>query len=180
MKKSVHAHSWNEHQPHTSIHAYTSIHSHTHKHIHTLAFFKKIKTKQHSIVESCLLMFVVLFWQFKWYDLRQIIKFFRPQFQFSSVESLSRVQLFATPWTAACQASLSITSSWSIPKLMSIESVMPSNHLIICCPPSPPAFNHSHHQGLFKWVSSLHQVAKLLEFEVQHQSFQWTPRTDLL
>ena len=53
---------------------------------------------------------------------------------FSSVQSLSRVQLFATPWTAACQASLSITNSWSLLRLMSIESVMPSNHLIPCCP----------------------------------------------
>ena len=47
---------------------------------------------------------------------------------------LSRVQLFVTPWTAACQGSLSITSSDSVLKLMSIESVMPSNHLILCCP----------------------------------------------
>ena len=46
--------------------------------------------------------------------------------------------------------------------------------------PSPPALNLSQHQGLFKWVSSSHQVAKLLEFQLQHQSFQWTPRTDLL
>ena len=46
--------------------------------------------------------------------------------------------------------------------------------------PSPPAFNLSQHQGLFKWVSSLHQVAKILEFQLQPQSFQWTPRTDLL
>ena len=53
---------------------------------------------------------------------------------FSSVESLSRVQLFATSWTAACQASLSITNSQSLLKLMSIESVMPSNHLILCHP----------------------------------------------
>ena len=45
---------------------------------------------------------------------------------------------------------------------------------------SPPALNLSQHQGLFKWVSSLHQVAKVLEFQLQHQSFQWTPRTDLL
>ena len=51
-----------------------------------------------------------------------------------SVQSLSRVQLSATPWTAAHQASLSITSSQSLPKLMSIESVMPSNHLILCHP----------------------------------------------
>ena len=46
--------------------------------------------------------------------------------------------------------------------------------------PSPPALNLSQHQGLFKWVSSSHQVAKLLEFYLQHQSFQWTPRTDFL
>ena len=53
---------------------------------------------------------------------------------FSSVQSLSRVQLFAISWTTAHQSSLSITSSWSLPKLMSIKSVMPSNHLILCCP----------------------------------------------
>ena len=52
----------------------------------------------------------------------------------TSVQSLSRVQLFVTPWTAARQASLSITNSQSLFKLMSIESVMPSNHLILCCP----------------------------------------------
>ena len=46
--------------------------------------------------------------------------------------------------------------------------------------PSPPAFNLSQDQGLFQWVSSSHQVAKVLEFQPQHQSFQWTPRTDLL
>ena len=51
-----------------------------------------------------------------------------------TVQSLSRVQLFATPWAAACQASLYITNSQSLLKLMSIESVMPSNHLILCCP----------------------------------------------
>ena len=64
--------------------------------------------------------------------------------QFSSVESLSHVQLFATPWTAARQASLSITISRSLPKLMSVELVMPSSHLIHCHPfllllPIPPS-----------------------------------------
>ena len=64
--------------------------------------------------------------------------------QFSSVQSLSRVQLFPTPWIAAHQASLSITNSQSSPKLMCIESVMPSSHLILCCPllllpPIPPS-----------------------------------------
>ena len=52
----------------------------------------------------------------------------------SSVQSLSHVWLFATPWTAACQHSLSIINSRSLPKRMSIKSVMPSNHLILCCP----------------------------------------------
>ena len=52
----------------------------------------------------------------------------------SSVQSLSCAWLFAAPWTAACQGSLSITNSWSLLKVMSIELVMPSNHLISCCP----------------------------------------------
>ena len=58
----------------------------------------------------------------------------------SSVQLLSRVWLFVTPWIKACQASLSITSSWSLLKLMFIESVMPTSHLILCCPllPLPP------------------------------------------
>ena len=64
--------------------------------------------------------------------------------QSSSVQSLSRVWLFVTPWIAACQASLSITNSWSSPKPMSIESVMPSSHLILghpllLLPPIPPS-----------------------------------------
>ena len=64
--------------------------------------------------------------------------------QFSSVQSLSRVWLFVTPWIAAHQASLSITNSWSSPKLMSMDSVMPSSHLILChplllLPPIPPS-----------------------------------------
>ena len=72
-----------------------------------------------------------------WAVSREIVQFSPVQFssvQFSSVQSLSRVQLFATPWTAARQASLSITNSRSLPKLMSIELVMPSNHLILCHP----------------------------------------------
>ena len=62
-----------------------------------------------------------------WHTKRAVI-------EFSSVQSLSHVQLFVTPWTAASQASLSITNSWSLLKLMSIESVMPSNYLILCHP----------------------------------------------
>ena len=57
------------------------------------------------------------------------------------------------------------------------DAIQPSHPL---SSPSPPALNLSQHQGLFKWVNSLHQVAKVLEFQLQHQSFQWTPRIDLL
>ena len=57
------------------------------------------------------------------------------------------------------------------------DATQPSHPLLS---PSPPAFNFSQHQGLFKWVSSSHQVAKVLEFQLQHQSLQWTPRTNLL
>ena len=60
---------------------------------------------------------------------------------------------------------------------MSIELVMPSNHLILSSP-SSPAFNLCQNQGLFQWVTSSHQVAKVLELQLQHQSFLWTPRTD--
>ena len=79
----------------------------------------------------------------------------------STVQSLSRVRLLATPWIAACQVSLSITNSWSSLRLTSIESVMPSSHLILCrpllLPPIPPSIR------LFKWVNSSHEVAKVLE-----------------
>ena len=82
-----------------------------------------------------------------------------------SVQSLSRVRLFVTPWIAARQASLSITNSWSSLVLKSIESVMPSSHLILSSP-SPPAPNPSQHQSLFQWVNSLHEMAKVLEFQL--------------
>ena len=62
------------------------------------------------------------------------ILFWMPDVQFSSVPSFSHVLLFATPWTAACQVSLSIPNSWSLLKLMSIKLAMPSNHLILCFP----------------------------------------------
>ena len=88
------------------------------------------------------------------------------------VESLSHVHLFATPWTAAHQASLSTTNSRSLLKLMSIESVMPSNHLILLSP-SPPAPNPSQHQSLFQGVSSLHQVPKYWSF-----SFSISPSSE--
>ena len=85
-------------------------------------------------------------------------------YQFSSVQSLSRVRLFTTPWTAAHQVLLSITNSWSLLKLMSIESVMPSNYLISVvpfssCPQSLPA-------------SESFPMSQLFPSGGQHQPFQ--------
>ena len=71
-----------------------------------------------------------------------------------SVQSLSCVRLFVTPWTTACQASLSITNSWSLPRLMSIESVMPSNQLILCHPLLLPSIFPS--TRVFSNKSTLH------------------------
>ena len=95
--------------------------------------------------------------------------------QFSrSVMSNSVIQ-----WTAAQEASLSITKSRGSQSHVHWvnDAIQPSHPL---SSPSPPVFNLSQHQGLFQWVSSSHQVFKVLEFQLQHQSFRWTPRTDLL
>ena len=95
-----------------------------------------------------------------------------------SVQSLSRVWLFASPRTGARQASLSITNSQSLPKLMSIESVMPSNHLILCRPLLllPSIFLSI---KVFSNESVLCiRVAKVLEFQLQRQTFQWIFRVD--
>ena len=91
---------------------------------------------------------------------------------FVVIQLLNHVLLFAISQTAAGQASLSFSISWSLLKLMSIESVMPSNHLSLCCSllllpwifPSITVFSW--------WFDSLHQVAKVLELQLQHQSFQ--------
>ena len=99
--------------------------------------------------------------------------------QFSSVQSLSRVTLFATPWMAACHTSLSITNSQSTQSHIHwvSDAIQPSHPLLS---PSPPVFTRSQHQGLFKWVSSSQQVAKVMEFQLQHQSIQWIFRNDFL
>ena len=98
---------------------------------------------------------------------------------FSASRSFPMSQLFATPWTTARQGFLSITNSRSPHKPMSIESVMPSNHIILCHPLLllPSIFPS---MRVFSKVSSLCQVTKVLEFQLQHQSFQWIFRTDFL
>ena len=99
----------------------------------------------------------------------------------SSVQfSRSVVSDSETPWIAARQASLSITNSQSSLRLNVHrvgDAIQPSQSL---SSPSPPAPNPSQHQGLFQWVSSSHEVAKVLEFQLQHHSLQRNPRADLL
>ena len=93
------------------------------------------------------------------------------------VQSLSHVWLFAIPWIATHQASRSWTTSWSLLKLMSTESMMPSDHHILCHPLFllPSIFPSI---MVFQWVVSLHQVAKVLK--LQHQFFQWIFRVAFL
>ena len=81
-------------------------------------------------------------------------------------QSFSHVQLFSTPWSAACQASLSITLSQSLLKLMSTESMMLSNHLDLCLPLLLLPAIFSKHQNLFQWVRSSHQMAKLFALQL--------------
>ena len=107
---------------------------------------------------------------------RQILYLLSHAFEFSSVQSLSRVQLFAglqhtrspcpSP-TPRVYSNSCLLNRWCYPTISS--SVIPS-----------PTVNLSQHQGLLQWVSSLHQVAKVLEFQLQHQSFKWIFRTDFL
>ena len=102
----------------------------------------------------------------------------------SSFQSLSCVWHFATPLTATWTPwTPGLPVHHQLPEFTQTnvhwvgDAIQASRSLLS---PSPPALNLYQHQGLFKWVSSLHQVAKVLEFQLQHQSFQWAPRTDLL
>ena len=118
-----------------------------------------------------------------WVKVRQSSHRARKWKSLSSVQSLSRVQLFVTPWIAARQASLSITNSRSLLKLMSIESVMPSSHLILChpfssCPQSLPASGSSLMSQLFTWGGQsigVSAAAWVLPMNTQDWSLGWCP-----
>ena len=89
------------------------------------------------------------------------------------VQSLSYVQFFATPWTAACWAPLSFTRLMEFAQTHDYwvgDAIQPFQPLFS---PSPSAFSLSQYQGLFQGIGSLYQMVKLLEFQLQHQSFQW-------
>ena len=95
----------------------------------------------------------------------------KDQIHVSSVRSLSRVQHFVTPWTIAHQASLSITNSWGLLKLMPIKLVMSCNHLILCHPFSSCLQSFPASRS-FPMSQSSASVAKVLELQLQHQSFE--------
>ena len=101
--------------------------------------------------------------------------------QFRSLQSLSRVWLFATPWIN--RSTLDLPVYHQLQEFTQIyvhrvsDAIQPSHPR---SSPSPPAPNPSQHQSLFQWGNSSHEVATVLEFQLQHQSFQRTPRTDLL
>ena len=108
------------------------------------------------------------------------ILFRLPSISYFVVQSLSCVRLFGTPWTAAHQASLSFTICWSLLKRMSIELVMLSNHLILFRPLLLLPSTFPSIRVFFQRVDSLHQVANVLELQLQGQSFQWIFRVDFL
>ena len=116
----------------------------------------------------------------KWMILEYYLFIISSSAQFSSVQSLSSVRIFVTPWIPARQASLFITISQSSLRLMSVESVMPSSHLILCCPllllpPILPSIR------VFSNESTLRmRWPKYLELQLQHHSFQRNPRANLL
>ena len=153
----------------------------SHSHSESL-YWEYIRTKEltEQSLDLKLVCLTLIMWLSKLccFPLRGVLCYSRFQINFSSVQLLSSVQLFATPWTAACQASLSITNSQSLLKLMSVKSVLPSHHLILCHPlllsVFPTIWVFSNESALrIRWP-------KYWEFQLQHQSFQWVFRTDFL
>ena len=132
------------------------------------------KTKSQIVLKIGICLTMVLFFclfsgTYNFESLCCLRSLFLLQEGISSVQSLSRVRLFATPEITACQASLSITNSWSSLKLTSTEAVMPSSHLILR---RPLFLLPSIFPRIRVFSSSSYQVAKVSEFQLQHQPFQ--------
>ena len=98
--------------------------------------------------------------------------------QFTSVQSLSHVRLFVTPWITPGLPVHHQLPEFTQTHVHQVSDVIQPSHSLSSL--SPTAHNPSQHQGLFQWVNYSYEVAKVLEFQPQHQSFQWTPRTGLL
>ena len=102
---------------------------------------------------------------------------------FLSSNQFSSVQLLSSAWLCDLMSTSGLPVQCQLPESTQthvhwVGDAIQSSHPLSS--PSLPALNPSQHQGLFKWVSSSQQVAKVLKFQLQHQTFQWTPRTDLL
>ena len=132
-------------------------------HFHCVSTWQYYMIVQRTNTIYCSFIILLALWQ-ELYIHYPILISQQPCNIFSSVQfSRSVIWIFATPWTAASQASLSITNSWSLLKLMSIESVMPSNHLILGHPLHLQASIFPN-ISLYKWRGSSHQEAKVLVF----------------
>ena len=130
----------------------------------TVVSWPEQKFLRREVMKSCMPICLRIFHSLLWST--QSKSFAQSMKQFSSVQLLSHVRLFVTPWIAARQTSLSITNSQSSLKThfhWVSDAIQPSHPLPS---PSPPAPNPSQHQSLFQWVSSLHEVAKVLEFQL--------------
>ena len=130
-------------------------------------FNQKLQLKLHNFWKQVVVFRIQFNWCTNYYIRHSWVKAKRP-FLINSVQSLSRVWLFGTPWITACQ---SITNSLEFTQTHAHrvnDAIQPSHPL---SSPSPPAPNPSQHQGLFQWANSLHEVAEVLEFQLQH--FNW-------
>ena len=118
------------------------------------------------IIFVSLTLYIKILWLWKWSVVAVV------------VQSPSHIQLFATPQSAACQASLSLTTSQNLPKFISIALMMPSSHLILWNPLLLLSSIFPSIRKLFHWVGCLHKMTKILQFQLQHQSFQRVFRVD--
>ena len=144
-------------------------------------------TQNRSYGTLCFLFLFTLFWKYFLLSKRNfpifgIFIFFIRDFFFNAVilQSLSHVWFFVAPWTTACQIPLSSTISQSVVKFMSIESVVLSNYLILCCPLFLLPWIFPSLRVFFQWVSSSPQVGKVLELQLQQQTIYWIFRVDFL
>ena len=150
-----------------------------------LMILRHVYIRLETNINTRYLMLTISQFTWIWYSFRlislvfRIVWFVRAYFSFNSVQLLSRVWLFVTPWIAALQASLSITISRSSLRLTSMSpwchpAISSSLVPFSSCPQSFPASGSFPMSQLFAWGGNV------LEFQLQHQSFQWTSRTDLL
>ena len=159
--------------PHGLHHARVPVHHHSRSWLKLMSI-ELAMPSNHLILYCPLLLLPSIFPNMRFFQMSQL---------FTSVQFSSATQLCPTLCDPMNGSMPGLPVHHQLPKFTQSHihwvgnAIQPSHPLLS---PSPPAFNLSQHQDLFNWVSSSHQVANILEFQLQHQSFQWTPRTDLL